>query len=153
MEAKMRPSGMKSFTFSAPRSHQEKKLWGSACEFYRLLMMANLPGELNPLLLASIPGLLEVLGSWITEAIFWWYLPILELATWLRKEKLESYLGSRGLPGSFYLRQERKQIPEKSWVGDMRPCIKRLVYKRATNKRYFMSSEVLAVLVKDEFAS
>lgn len=58
--------------------------------------MANLlPGALSLGLLASVPGLLEVLGSWITKETFGWYLPILEFATLLGKGKPEPYLGSR----------------------------------------------------------
>lgn len=48
-------------------------------------MMTNLLLKgLSLSLLASIPPLLGVMGSCITEATFWWYLPILELA-WERK--------------------------------------------------------------------
>lgn len=113
--------------------------------------MANLlPGALSLELLASVPGLLEVLGSWITEKTFGWYLPILDFATLLGKGKPElsglSELG--GLSGSACLRQETKQVPERN-VG---PCLKKTCTKELLSKGT-PCAQRLCVLGKDEFVS
>lgn len=103
--------------------------------------MANLlPGALSLGLLASVPGLLEVLGSWITKETCGWYLPILEFATLLGKGNPEPYLGSRW---TFWVCLPEAKKQSKFLRGTWGSALRRHVYKRASIQRYSMCSEAL----------